>query len=226
MNANKSCNTTNRRWLRKIGIATLAVLFIGVCLFSQSQNSNKGQKLGLGKLEPILESLSNSSIDQEVSTGVIVQFLDDEEIIGSGMTKQEVKKAAKAARIRALADAGALMDRDFDNLPIHTAHLTFGALKRLERHPYVKRISLNHTINGSTYTTARAIGADQVWAGSWYVQSYTGSGIGVAVLDSGVDTRGDMTNQIAFSTSMAGSTADEYGHGTHVAATIVGNGSL
>jgi pentose-5-phosphate-3-epimerase len=41
-----------------------------------------------------------------------------------------------------------------------------GALKRLEKHPYVTRISIDHAVNGSTYTSARAIGANLVWAGS------------------------------------------------------------
>ena len=46
------------------------------------------------------------------------------------------------------------------------------------------------------------------------------------MLDSGFDTRGDLTGRVAFRTQFVGSSADDYGHGTHVANTIVGNSQL
>ena len=155
-----------------------------------------------------------------------MQFLEDEEIAGRTATKQEIKLAAKLARRQAIADAGGEAELEFDNFPIHTAKLTYGALKRLEKHPYVKRISINHPINWSTYTTARAIGADQVWAGSETMPAFTGAGISVAVLDSGTYSGGDMTGKVAYSVFIGGADPTAYGHGTHVAATIVGNGGL
>ena len=76
-----------------------------------------------------------------------------------------------------------------------------------------------------------AIRADKVWNSAPYIQ---GQGIGVAVIDSGINPNGDLyTNmgvnrQIAdvrFNSDYNQSPSDGYGHGTHVASIIGGDGS-
>src|SRR5215472_17046556 len=56
-----------------------------------------------------------------------------------------------------------------------------------------------------------------------------GAGIGVAVIDSGISFADDLTkNSVVFSASFVNGTnsaIDEYGHGTHVAGIIAGNGA-
>ena len=77
----------------------------------------------------------------------------------------------------------------------------------------------------------RAIQADQVWNNSPYLQ---GQGIGVAVVDSGINPNGDLytpmgvNRQVAdvrFNTDYNQNTSDGYGHGTHVASIVGGDGS-
>ncbi len=77
----------------------------------------------------------------------------------------------------------------------------------------------------------RTIRADQVWNKTPYIQ---GQGIGVAVIDSGINPNGDLyTNMgvnrqvadIRFNSDYNQSTSDGYGHGTHVASIIGGDGS-
>jgi serine protease AprX len=76
-----------------------------------------------------------------------------------------------------------------------------------------------------------SIGADQVWNKKPYIQ---GQGIGVAVIDSGINPNGDLyTNMginrqvanIRFNSDYNQSTTDGYGHGTHVSSIIGGDGS-
>jgi len=75
------------------------------------------------------------------------------------------------------------------------------------------------------------IRADKVWNDSPYLQ---GQGVGVAVVDSGINPNGDLyTNtgvnrQIAnvrFNTDYNQNTSDGYGHGTHISSVIGGDGS-
>ena len=76
-----------------------------------------------------------------------------------------------------------------------------------------------------------AIRADKVWNTKPYIQ---GQGIGVAVIDSGINPNGDLyTNMgvnrqvadIRFNSDYNQSPSDGYGHGTHVASIIGGDGS-
>jgi hypothetical protein len=71
----------------------------------QSPNSNRAKVFGLGEFDPILDSLSNANIPQNDTAGVIVQFLDGEEIASKGLIGQPSKKAAKEVRSWAVAEA-------------------------------------------------------------------------------------------------------------------------
>ncbi|MFD6892165.1 S8 family serine peptidase [Streptomyces sp. NPDC059957] len=71
--------------------------------------------------------------------------------------------------------------------------------------------------------STRQIGADKAWAAG-----YDGTGVKIAILDTGIDTaHPDLAGRVvaAADFSESGSTADRYGHGTHVASIAAGTGA-
>ena len=109
-------------------------------------------------------------------------------------------------------------------------------LKQLAAHPDVFRVHDNRPIKAHNYTTSVTVGAKTVQD----TLGYTGAGVGVAVIDSGVTSwHDDLTNKTAglfpygnqrvtkFVDFVNGRTQpyDDNGHGSHVAGTILGNGT-
>src|SRR5204863_6634289 len=71
--------------------------------------------------------------------------------------------------------------------------------------------------------TTKATGADQVWGGFAGLPSYTGKGIGVAIIDSGIAAHQTLRGKVAAAFDFTnGKPGDEYGHGTHVGSIVAG----
>lgn len=122
-------------------------------------------------------------------------------------------------------------------LPIAFATLTAAQLRAVGSWPETRSLWHDAENRFSLDESLTLIGVDKVKAGTKLRRAYSGAGIGVAVIDTGIDsTHPDVANAKSYAVVgdafdpkgvvvQAGPTIDTYGHGTHVTSTIAGLGA-
>lgn len=170
------------------------------------------------RLDPFLQQLATTNADRLVQ--VIVQ------------------KAAGGAPEEALVRLGGTILSDLHIINAFTARLRAGDLLRLARRSDVRFISYDGpvmptgktgspNVETATLTTSypQTVAAPALW--NLGPGQYTGAGVGVAVLDTGISGAADFNGRVVTRVSVNSNgtyNADKYGHGTHVAGIIAGNG--
>src|ERR1035438_5015169 len=181
---------------------TLAVL-IGLSVASSGQANQS-------KLAPELQGLA-----PDRTVDVIIQY-------------KQTPTPLHHARVAAV---GGLLQRSLDI--IHGAHYSIPArqLETLSNDPDVVFISPDRavfaTASTSPYTGSpdygwRTVGADLATS----VFGADGTGVGIALIDSGIEQLSDLGKNVVYRTSLiGGNPGDAYGHGDHVGGILAGYGA-
>jgi serine protease AprX len=168
------------------------------------------------KISPDLQNSTSTSQEQ-----VVVQYAPGTQLscglLGLGCILNDVLKLG-----------GAILGQ----LPLVNglvASLDHDGIVSLSNQSNVVYISKDRTLTPFFDNAAPAVNASAAWQ-----SNFTGAGIGVALIDSGVNNHPDLAttgflpvSRIVYNKSfVAGdsSAADAYGHGTHIAGLIAGNG--
>ena len=169
------------------------------------------------KISPELQNVGT-----QIDVDVIVQFdhvptVDDhQKVLGRGGKRKNALNMGKAGGYT----------------------MSGAALLDLANDPSVVHISPDHKVGPKLDYTTAATNATIAWQSGW-----DGTGIGVAVIDSGISAGPDFqgntptSSRIVYSQDFTGGSgsdqhgqaggdgSDQYGHGTHVAGIIAGNGN-
>ena len=158
------------------------------------------------KIAPDLQAHSSPTAD------VIVQFVNPP-------TKQQLKQLGAYGRMKHIFDG------------INAAHLTLpmSVVQALANDPSILYISPDRDMAGALDLADPTTNATAAW------QQYgiDGTGVGVAIVDSGVSLKNDLKTKDAFGSRIVysesfvsgGDPSDLYGHGTHVAGIVAANGA-
>ncbi len=109
---------------------------------------------------------------------------------------------------------------------------TAAQLDLVANDPAVSALAADEVVIGTMGVSTQSTGANLLWPGAdgSLFGGLVGSGVGVAILDSGLSLHADLRGRVKLRLNFANDTdptdaSDEFGHGTHVAGIVAGSGA-
>ena len=132
--------------------------------------------------------------------------------------------AIGSSTAQVIAALGGTTVSEFQSLRQGIYRIPASALSGLDASQDVKYVSIDRQIHHKLDNTAAAVNASATWGAGW-----VGTGVGVAVIDSGINADPNLAS-IVYSADFTGTTGslagkDQFGHGQHVAGIIASNSS-
>ena len=198
--------------MRRVRLIRVIAILILAC-FCSAQAADEPSKLSTGLQQTLGLLLPTSSVS------VIVQTNGPPSLL-----------------LRTLVTTlGGVLGPNFTSIDGFPAKISVGGLLTLLLNPGVKRVSQDWTVLSLADSAAPYSGA----VAAWRDYGVSGRGVGVAVIDSGLASNADLattsTRKVVRTSTIqssllggllsAPSTADDFGHGTHVAGIIGGSGA-
>jgi len=195
---------------RTFGVAARVFLVLALALSMLADNNNDQSDPDDNKDDPGKHSHDLSN-DKNALVDVIIQFK-------TPPTKQELKDVGVYAKLK----------KQLDGIKAINVQLTRRKVNKLTKDPNVLYVTPNRPTTGSLDIVDSTVFAPFAWQFAW-----DGTGIGVAVIDSGVTLKKDLTaangvnSRVVYSESFIGTAdaTDGYGHGTHVAGIVGSRGA-
>jgi serine protease AprX len=184
----------------------VSVALLGIFTLAASSFAEPGPKMG-----PLAKGRAARAVG---SSRVIISAADTSQL---------------PAVVDAIEHAGGTGRRALPIIDAFVADVPNPALSGLINNPAISHIALDRVVVGTLERTGATIGATAVREEF----GYDGSGVGIAVIDSGITSwhddltgGGSLQRVDSFVDFVNGRNAayDDYGHGTHVAGIIAGNG--
>jgi serine protease AprX len=146
-------------------------------------------------------------------------------LAGRGMSRVIIETTDGSAADQLIQTVGGRAGRRLGLVSGQVALVPDAALESLASGPGVASVRLDRRVSGTMERTSATVGA------TWVRENLglDGSGVGVAIVDSGVaawhdDLGSDRVVHFADFVDFLPTPYDDYGHGTHVAGIIAGNG--
>ena len=201
------------RWgERWIVLAVFLFVSIGIAQGQMRSFREGAASRPASKLSPEFASWSQSLRASKQPVDVIVQF----------------KHTPAASTVRRLANLGGVRRQNFSLISGGVFRVPANRVGAFANDPDVAYVSPNRPLRAAADYTEATVGAD-------VAQSYglDGTGVTIAVIDSGISDHPDLhdpvtgASRVVYSQSFVPGTDtnDHYGHGTHVAGILAGNGS-